>query len=155
MGFLVFVSRMGASPRVAVGFNVSRSARALGWELRQTLPCRTRFNPDACASRLTFYGCFAPGDFGFNVSRSAQALGWELRQTLPCRTRFNPDACASRLTFCGCFAPGGFGFNVSRMCASPRVGTGVDIAMFCTLQPGCLRISANIFRVLRTGRIWV
>jgi hypothetical protein len=34
---------------------VSRSARALGWGLGETWPRFAHFDPDACASRLTFF----------------------------------------------------------------------------------------------------
>jgi hypothetical protein len=62
--------------RRLLGFNVSRSAQALGSELRQTSPCRTRFHPDARASRLTFCECFALKNSGRMLPVAARVLGW-------------------------------------------------------------------------------
>jgi hypothetical protein len=39
------------------GLMLAEWARALGFEVRQTWRCPARFHPDACASRLTFFGC--------------------------------------------------------------------------------------------------
>jgi hypothetical protein len=99
---------MGASPRVEV------------W---QTSPCPLRFNPDACASRLSLVlPRFHPVGCSVFVSRMGASPRVEVWQTRPCPIRFNPDARASRLSLVlPRFHPVGCSVFVSRMGASPRV----------------------------------